>query len=118
MKMTGIPLSVSSALSWSHTSYAVHPRHIDIQQNQVRGIALRRQQCQLAAGNGADFIPAVLEHPGQHLEIGRGVVHDQDAGGLPSATFGLFWIQGRLAFSEMVAKICCTLPKSAGLTKW
>ena len=65
---------------------AVHLRHIDVQQDQVRGIASRREQRQLAAGNGADFIPAVLEHAGQHLEIGGGVVHDQNAGGLPGAT--------------------------------
>ena len=66
---------------------AVHLRHIDVQQDQVRGIAPRRQQRQLAAGYGADFIPAVLEHTGQHLEIGGGVVHYQDAGGLPGHHF-------------------------------
>ena len=62
---------------------AIHLRHIDVQQDQVRRIASRRLQRQLAAGNGADFIAAVLEHAGQHLEIGGGVVHGQDAGGLP-----------------------------------
>ena len=40
-----------------------------------------RQQRELAAWNRADLVPAVLEHAGQHLEIGGGVVHCQDTGG-------------------------------------
>ena len=79
---------------------SVHLRHIDVQQDQVRGIAPRRQQRQLAAGNRSDFIPAVLEHAGQHLEIGRGVVHYQDAGGLLDIAFRVLRIQGRLLFSH------------------
>ena len=75
---------------------AVHLRHIDVQQDQVRGIAPCRQQGQFAARNGADFIAAVLEHAGQHLEIGVGVVHHQDAGRLPGTTFWLLRIHGRL----------------------
>ena len=70
----------------------VHLGHVDVEQDQVRGIAPRRQQRQLAAGNGTDFIPAIFEHAGQHLKIGGGVVHDQDAGGLPSPTFRLLRI--------------------------
>ena len=68
---------------------AVHLRHVDVQQDQVRGVAPGRQQRQLAAGDGADLVPAVLEHAGQHLEVGGGVVHDQDAGGLPGAAVRL-----------------------------
>ena len=89
MKMTGIPLSYVVGFEVFAHLVAVHLRHIDVQQDQVRGIALRRQQRQLAAGDRADLIPAVLEHAGQHLEIGGGVVHHQDAGGLPGITFGL-----------------------------
>ena len=45
-------------------------------------VRVSRHERQLAAGNGADFIPAVLEHAGQHLEIGGGVVNDQDVAGV------------------------------------
>ena len=82
MKMTGIPLSAVVGLEVFAHLVAVHLRHVDVQQDQVRGVASGRQQPQLAAGNGADLVPAVLEHAGQHLEVGGGVVHDQDAGGL------------------------------------
>lgn len=59
---------------------AVHFRHIDVQQNQIRRIALRGQQRQLAGRNWANLIPSNLEHSCQHQQIGRGVVHDRDVG--------------------------------------
>ena len=83
---------------------AVHLRHVDVEQDQVRGIASGRQQRQLAAGDGADLIPAVLEHAGQHLEIGGGVVHDQDAGGSAGATLRLLRIQWGLPRAEEIEK--------------
>ena len=96
----GDPLELVVGLEVFAHLVAVHLRHVDVQQDQVRGIAPRRQQRQLAAGDRADLIPAVLEHAGQHLEIGGGVVHDQDAGGLPGITSRLLGIQCRLLFSH------------------
>ena len=77
---------------------AVHLRHIDVEQNQVRRIAPRCQQRQFTGGNRANPVAAVLEHAGQYLEIGGRIVHDQDAGGRPSTTIGLRWIQEGLPY--------------------
>ena len=59
---------------------AVHLRHVDVQQDQVRGILPGRQQRQFAARDGSGLVPAILEHAGQDLEVGRDVVHHQDVG--------------------------------------
>ena len=84
----GNPLEIVVGLEVLAHLVAVHLRHIDVQQDQVRRILPRRQQRQLAARDRADLIPAILEHAGQHLEIGGDVVHHQDAGRLPRPLLG------------------------------
>ena len=59
----------------------VHLRHVDVEEDQVGRVFSRRQQRQLAARDRADLVASGLEHPGQDLEVGRDVVHDQDARG-------------------------------------
>ena len=57
---------------------AVHLGHVDVEQDHIRRIALGGLQRQDSAGNRPCFIPSFLEHIGQQLEVGRGIIHDQD----------------------------------------
>ena len=59
---------------------AIHHGHIDVEQDEIRGIGVGGLESQAPAGNRPRAVAAAFEHVGQHLEIGWGVVDDQDAG--------------------------------------
>jgi hypothetical protein len=56
---------------------AVHPRHHDIRDDQVRRFTPRRLQSRLAVGNGFHFITALeqLAHIGTHIRVVIGHDH-------------------------------------------
>jgi hypothetical protein len=60
---------------------SVHPRHVDVEQDEIGRIRFARQQGQPAAGDRPRAVAASLEHVRQHLQVGRRVIHDQDAWG-------------------------------------
>ena len=57
---------------------AVHARHADIEQDQVGRVGGDYRQGGRAIGGAAHFVAVFLQHAGQHLQIGQGVIDDQD----------------------------------------
>ena len=59
---------------------AIHFGHPDIQQNQVRRQQAGRPQGEAAADGHPHGIAALLQQAAKELQIGRGVIHHQNAG--------------------------------------
>ena len=57
----------------------VHPGHLDVQQDQVRRLALGEREPFLAGGGADELVALVLEGHLQRLADRRFIVYDQDA---------------------------------------
>ena len=58
---------------------AVHARHLDVEQDQVRRFALGQRQPFLAGGGAEELVAFVLERHPQRIADGGFVIDDQDA---------------------------------------
>ncbi len=56
----------------------VHTGHVDIQENKIRSISLRRLESELSLGEGIDMISLFPEHVSQELQVLGSVIHDHD----------------------------------------
>ncbi len=57
---------------------AVHFRHSDVQQNQIRGSRPGCGEGHLSTDHGANFVSTLSQHVGQKAQVGGCVVNDQD----------------------------------------
>ena len=90
----GNPLEIVVGFELFAHLVAVHLRHIDVQQDQVRGIPSRAaSSASLPPGTGRTLYPRSLSMPASTWRLAGVSSTDQDAGGLLDAAFRLLRIQ-------------------------
>jgi hypothetical protein len=57
----------------------VHPRHLDVEQHEVGGVALRQHESFLAGGGADEIVAFVLECHPQRVADGRFIIDDENA---------------------------------------
>ena len=88
MKMTGIALQIVVGLELFADLVAVHVRHIDVEQDQVReDRAAPPDSASLPLGTGRTLYPRSLSMPASTWRLAGVSSTDQDAGGLAGANF-------------------------------
>ena len=72
-------LVVADALRRAAGLETVHLRHDDVEQDEIGPQAGDQIERLPAAGGDADLVALVFERGGEHLDVGRCVIHHQNA---------------------------------------
>jgi hypothetical protein len=79
-----------------------HARHVAVQDDEIRRVALERVQRLLPVVHQRDRVTAALQDPADHLAVGRVVVRDQDAQGRRGAGAARVVLQADHALAHLV----------------
>jgi hypothetical protein len=77
---------------------AIHFGHVNVEEDEVGWLTLCGEERELSTGDRADLVAAILEHGGEDLEVGGGVVNDEDIGGAADVTVRLHRVHGPLQY--------------------